>query len=113
MITPVESSGSPMHSYVINVLVRDRRTQNLPPQCWLRFKFQNPESQDEEPVYMNLEKQLEEDTRTVALSSPALRGFRNGSMYTISIEVLAPDHKTVLTEHVQLVRAVMPNGFVL
>lgn len=102
-----------MHAYVLNVLVRDRRAQNLPPGAWLRFTFQNPDSASDEPVYMNLEKQLGPDTRTVAVTSPPLYGFRPGALYTVAVEVLGPDHETLLTEHVQLVRANFPNALVL
>ena len=115
LVTPTgaDPAHARMHAYVVNVLVRDRRAQNLPPGAWLRFKFQNPDSTSDEPVYMNLEKQLDPDTRTVAVTSPPLYGFRPGTLYTVAIEVLAPDHETLLTEHVQLVRADFPNALVL
>lgn len=115
LVTPTgaDPAHARMHAYVLNVLVRDRGAQSLPPGAWLRFKFQNPDSASDEPVYMNLEKQLDADTRTVAVTSPPLYGFRAGALYTVAVEVLAPDHETLLTEHVQLVRANLPNALVL
>lgn len=88
--------------YGINVLIRQRNEKKLPAGSFLVFCFENPETG--EMVPMRIEKCVEEGEKTVMMSSPDFTGMKGGKYYKILIKVLASDHKTLMSEHLQLVR---------
>lgn len=96
------SSGSQAYVYGINVLIRQRNEKKVPAGSFLVFSFEDPQSG--EMVPMRIEKCVEDSEKTVAMSSQDFVGMRGGRYYRIAIKVLASDHETLLSEHVQLVK---------
>jgi tetratricopeptide (TPR) repeat protein len=85
------------HSFLINVLVRERHSKKVPLGSYLVFCFQPPGSAQAIP--MGLEKLVEQDTKTVAVASPSFTDIKRGTVYLIVVKVLAHDHETVLSVH--------------
>eukprot|EP00727_Mastigamoeba_balamuthi_P006623 m51a1_g2581 hypothetical protein (517) ;mRNA; r:395494-397203 len=102
-IRPTADESSSSACYVLNVLVRERRSKKLPPGSVLEFCFQNPESQDHEPVAMSVEKVVAEDTRALLVSSPALNGFHTGMPYMLRVVARTADRASVISTHTQIV----------
>lgn len=97
-----KSGKSGRYVYGINILIRQRNEKKLKDGSFLVFFFEDPKSG--EMVRMRIEKCVENGEKTVAMSSPDFEGMKGGRHYRVLVKVLASDHETVLSEHLQLVK---------
>ena len=91
-------------SYVMTILVRERRTKKVPPGSILQFTFEDPSSDSPNTADVGLERAVEEGVKTITVTSPPFRHFTPGRIYRAVVRVLERDTRREISRHVQLVR---------